>query len=228
MRSKVTILCSTDFFWGAEPVDLINFLRRSGCEGVILSTEPPHYFPTNMTRTTLLELRALLSRFEGVVAIRTPTTDVNMFSRNPYVAKASLQSIMEGISLASKLNPDFVIIRPSYRPVEMSSYNLHKLKSLMQKIPRNMYAAFELLNPPEDTSVFDERTALISVAGYRHAKQRVVGIAYEVEGPEDMRLIPGMVNVRYILLYPRKRGLMDSNTLKKVVMRARELRERII
>ncbi len=228
MGSKVAILCSTDFFWGAEPIDLLNFLRKSGCDGLILSTEPPHYFPSNVNRTTLVELKALLKRFEGIVAIRAPTTDVNMFSRNPYVAKASLQSIMEGISLAAKLDPDFVIVRPSYRPVEMSPYNIHKLRSLIQKIPRSMYVAFELFNPPEDLSIFDERTALISVSGYRPAKHRVVGVAYEVESPEEMRLIPGVMSLKYMLLYPRRRELISSDSLRKIVMRAKELRERII
>ncbi len=227
MESKVAILCSTDFFWGTEPVDLINFLRKSGCDGIILSTEPPHYFPPNMNKATLLELRALLKRFEGIVTVRAPTTDVNMFSKNPYVAKASLQSILEGINLAAKLDPDFVIVRPSYRPVEMSPYNTHKLKSLIQRIPRSMYVAFELFNSPEDLSIFDERTALISVAGYRPARRRVVGVAYEVEGPEEMRLIPGITSLKYMLLYPKRR-LMDPDFLKKIVVRARELRERII
>ncbi len=232
------VLCSTEFLWGAELSETVMLLSKLGCEGFIISTEPPHYLPSMMHKSSMLSLKSVLSSIDAVVVVRSPETDINLFSSNPYISEASIRSIEEAGKLAKILNADFMIIRPSSKPFNGNPMiAVRKLQVLASKIGRDHYMAFELLGEGSVNiadNLLDPRLGIIYVYGMsphdliNHRK--LVGISmYITEGKPPRKVIPGLKGeTPYLIIYPSRRHLYDTKELKRIIIGAKSWRDSLI
>ncbi|RDD52778.1 MAG: hypothetical protein BA066_07865, partial [Candidatus Korarchaeota archaeon NZ13-K] len=200
LRKGLRLLCSTEFFWGSDVNDSVAYLVRCGCEGVLISTEPPYYFPSMLSRESVRSLRELIRELEVVVAVRSPETDVNLFSSNPYISEASQRCVEDSIRLSLYLNADFSVIRLSSPPSPVN-YGLFasKLQKITSGIGRDSYVALELIGGDyeEITSrIKDRRLGIIYVDGMSPEgllrSERLVGVSIYPHQSQPLRVIPGM------------------------------------
>lgn len=238
MGDYLRLLCSTDFLWGAEPPEVVRLLMRLGCEGLVLSTEPPHYLPSMMHRSSLSALKAALRDLDTIVAVRSPDTDVNIFSHNPHISEASIRSIGEAARLAYTLDADFLVIRPSYKPFKGNpAVAVRKLQIVISRIARDQYAAFELIgsNSVEIADqLMDKRLGAIYVHGMSPSgllkHRKLVGISmYIAEGSPPKKVIPGLrEDTPYLLLFPVERHLYSVEELRRLILRTKNWRNSLI
>ncbi len=232
------VLCSTEFLWGAELSETVRLLSKLGCEGFIISTEPPHYLPSMMHRSSILSLKSVLASIDTVVVVRSPETDVNLFSSNPYISEASIKSIEEAGKLAKILNADFTVIRPSSKPFSGNPViAARKLQVLASRIGRDHYMAFELLGEGSANiadNLLDPRLGIIYVHGksphdlLNHRK--LVGISmYVMEGKPPRKVIPGLKGeTPYLIIYPSRRHLYDTKELRRIIIGTKSWRDSLI
>ncbi|MCS7102716.1 MAG: hypothetical protein NZ992_02400 [Candidatus Korarchaeum sp.] len=234
IKKGLRLLCSTEFFWGSDIGDAITYMVRSGCEGVLISTEPPHYFPSMLHRENIRTIRDLIRNLDITVAVRSPETDVNLFSSNPYISEASQRSIEDSINLSLYLNADFSVIRPSNNPVPANySVFLSKLQRILAGIGRDAYIALELIgdNSEEIVSRIRERRLGVIYVDGRSSEgllrsDRLVGISVYFHGSQPLRVIPGMrASTPYLLLYPSQRRMHRAEDFRRIVARVKNWRE---
>ncbi len=227
------LLCSTDFFWGSDICDSVSYLVRSGCEGVLISTEPPHYFPSILHRERVRALRDLIKDLGVTAAVRSPETDVNIFSSNPYISEASQRSIEDSISLSLYLNADFSVIRPSNTPISVNyGILLSKLQKILAGIGKDAYIALELIGGSyEDIPrIRERRLGLIYVDGRSPLgllrSDRLVGISIYFQESQPLRVIPGVrASTPYLLLYPSRRRMYKAEDFRRIVIKVKNWRE---
>ncbi len=238
MTNGLKLLCSTDFMWGAELPEVIKLLVRAGCEGVVISTEPPHYLPSLLHRSVISSLRAVVKELDRIIAVRSPTSDVNVFSANPHIAEASMRSIEEAVRLTYSINADFVVIRPSHGPYEGSPLvAARKLQTLITRMGRDQYAAFELIgnNSKEIADrLTDPRLGVVYVYGRTPtsllAHRKLVGVAVHVSDRRPLhRVIPGLrEDTPYLFMYPDERRMFETTTIRRVILAAKNWRNNLI
>ncbi|MEM3928943.1 MAG: hypothetical protein QXX48_01500 [Candidatus Korarchaeum sp.] len=228
------LLCSTEFFWGSDIGDAITYIVRSGCEGVLISTEPPHYFPSMLHRESVRTLRDLIRSLDVVVAVRSPETDVNLFSSNPYISEASQRSIEDSIGLSLYINADFSVIRPSNAPISINyGMFLSKMQKILSGVGRDAYIALELIgNNSEEIvpRIKDRRLGVIYVDGRSPEgllkSDRLVGISMYFQGSQPLRVIPGMrASTPYLMLYPSQRRMHKAEDFKRIIAKVKNWRE---
>lgn len=233
-KRGLKLLCSTEFFWGSDIGDAITYIVRSGCEGVLISTEPPHYFPSMLHRESVRALRDLIRGLDVIVAVRSPETDVNLFSNNPYISEASQRSIEDSISLSLYINANFSVIRPLNVPISINyGVILSKIQKILSGIGRDAYIALELLvnNSEEIASrIRERRLGVIYVDGRSPEgllkSDRLVGISMYFQGSQPLRVIPGMrASVPYLLLYPSQRKMHRTEDFRRIVAKVKNWRE---
>lgn len=231
------LLCSTDFLWGAELPDIVRLLARSGCEGVVISTDPPYYLPSLLHRSVTPYLRSISRESDIVIAVRSPSIDVNLFSANPYIAEATIKSIEEGIKLAHSIAADFVIIRPSSSPQdENPSLASRKLQVIVSRLFRDQYAAFELIgsNSKEIADgLMNPKLGVVYIHGSSPrellAHRKLVGVAVHISEDEPLRVIPGLRgDTPYLLLYPDERKMFKGDELGRMILKAKNWRDNLI
>ncbi|MDK2373035.1 MAG: TIM barrel protein [Candidatus Korarchaeota archaeon] len=238
MTKGLRLLCSTDFMWGAELPEVVKLLVKSGCEGIVVSTEPPRYLPSLLHRSVISHLRTVLRELDTIVAVRSPVSDVNVFSTNPHIAEASIKSIEEAMRLAYSINADFLVIRPSQRPYEGNPLvAARKLQALVTRLDRDHYAAFELIgsNSKEIADrLADPRLGVVYIHEHTPASmlahRKLVGVAVHTSDTRPLhRVIPGLrEDTPYLLLYPDERRMFETAMIKRIVLRAKNWRNSLI
>jgi len=238
LTNGLRLLCSTDFMWGAELPEIVRLLVKAGCEGVVVSTEPPHYLPSMLHRTVISYLRTVVRELDAIVAVRSPVSDVNVFSTNPHIAEASMKSIEEAVRLAYSINADFVIIRPSRDPYEGNPLvAARKLQALVTRMGRDQYAAFELIGSSSKEiadRLTDPRFGVVYIHGYTPssmlAHRKLIGIAIPTSDRRPLhRVIPGLrEDTPYLLLYPDERRMFETSSIRRIVLRAKNWRNSLI
>jgi len=235
-RDGLRLLCSTEFFWGSDIGDASAHLIKIGCEGLIISTDPPHYFPSTLHRESVRALRDLINSLDVVVAVRSPETDVNIFSSNPYISEASIRSIEDSINLSLSLNADFSIIRPSNTAIPRN-YGLvmSKLQRIFSGVGRNAYIALELIGEGAleiSSMIRERRIGFVYVDGRSPEdllrSDRVVCLSIYFKS-EPLRVIPGMrTSIPYLALYPRERGMHRADDVRRIVLKVKSWRESLL
>ncbi len=238
LTNGLRLLCSTDFMWGAELPEIIKLLIRAGCEGVVISTEPPHYLPSLLHRSVISSLRAVVKELDSVIAVRSPVTDVNVFSANPHIAEASMKSVEEAVRLAYSVNADFVVIRPSHEPYEGSPLvAARKLQALITRMDRDQYAAFELIgNGSKEIAdrLSDPRLGVVYVHGRTPTSvldhRKLVGVAVHVSDRRPLhRVIPGLrEDTPYLFLYPDERRMFETTAIRRMILTAKNWRNNLV
>lgn len=233
-RRMLKLLCSTDFFWGSDITDAASYLVKSGCEGVVISTEPPHYFPSLLHRDKVRALRDFLRSSGVTVVVKSPETDVNIFSSNPYISEASQRSIEDSINLSLYLNADFTVVRPSCSPVRLNyGILMSKLQKLMSGVGRESYIALELAGEGSGDiarMLRDRRIGLIYVDGMSPEdllrSERLVGLAIYFRASQPLKIIPGMkTNLPYLLIYPAERRMHRAEDFRRIVFKVKSWRD---
>ncbi len=239
MANTIKVLCSTEFLWGVELSEAVKLLNKLGCEGLVISTEPPYYLPSTIHRSSLSSLKSTLEVLSTIVAVRSPEADVNLFSYNPYISEASAKSIEEASKLARIIDADFVIIRPSYRPFNSNPIiAAKKLQMISSRVGRGQYMAFELLGDNSsdiaDNLMDDPRMGVIYLHEMSSPKllshRKLVGLSIYVEEEKPPRkVIPGLRSeMPYILVYPRRRHLYNTDELRRIIIKAKNWRDSLI
>ncbi len=232
------VLCSTEFLWGAELSEAVKLLNKIGCEGLVVSTEPPYYLPSMMHRSSLSSLKSTLESLNTVIAVRSPESDVNLFSYNPYISEASTKSIEDAAKLARIIDADFIIVRPSSRPFNGNPMiAAKKLQAISSRIGRNQYIAFELIgdnSPSIADNLTDPKLGIIYLHEISSPKlvshRKLVGISIHVEeGRPPRKVIPGLRSeVPYILIYPSKRHMYNTDDLRRLVIKTKNWRDSLV
>ncbi len=232
------LLCSTEFLWGAELSEAVRLLNRLGCEGLIISTEPPNYLPSMMHKSSLSSLKSALEILDTIVAVRSPEADVNLFSYNPYISEASVRSIEEASKIARIINADFIITRPSSRPFNGNPViAAKKLQAISSRVGRDQYMAFELFGDSSlgiADNLMDSRLGVIYLHEMTPHKllshRKLVGISmYVEEGKPPRKVIPGLRSeMPYIFIYPSRRHLYSTDELKRIIIKVKNWRDSII
>ena len=237
MTDGLRLLCSTDFMWGAEIPEVIRLLIRAGCEGVMISTEPPHYLPSLVHRSSVSALRSVVRDLDVVVAVRAPIEDINVYSPNPHIANASVRSVEEAVRLGYSIGADFIIIRPSYRPYDGNPVvAARKLQALMSKMGRDQYAAFELiggrsreiadrLSDPRLGIVYFHRESPPDLLSHR----KLVGVSLRLSEATPLRIIPGLKgDTPSLLIHPERKRMHDTSAIRRMIVRTKSWRDGLI
>lgn len=237
MIKGLVLLCSTDFMWGVELPEIARLLARSGCEGIVISTDPPYYLPSKLHRSVISQLRSVVEELDIITAVRSPSIDVNLYSENPYIVEATIKSIEEGIKLAHFITADFVIISPSSRPLDGNpSLASRKLQMVSSRLSRDQYAAFELTGSSSKEiadRLMSPRLGVIYIHGSSPrellAHRKLVGVAVHVSEDRSLRIIPGLrVDTPYLLIYPDRRRMFNGDVLRRIIIKAKNWRDSLI